>query len=50
MAADMTPQMRHRLVHAGSLAAALAALGGVFVLYVHPDFLVTLANQVWSCF
>ncbi|CAN7481275.1 hypothetical protein LJR161_003236 [Variovorax paradoxus] len=46
----MTPQMRHHLLHAGWLAAALAALGGVFVLYVHPDFLVTLVDQVWSCF
>ncbi|BEP36348.1 hypothetical protein GmRootV59_33200 [Variovorax sp. V59] len=46
----MIPQMRHRLVQAGWLAAALAALGGVFALYVHPDFLVTLVDQVWSCF
>jgi len=50
MAADMTPQMRHRLVHAGWLAAALAALGGVFALYVQPGFLVTLVDVVWSCF
>jgi len=46
----MTSQMRHHLVHAGWLAAALAALGGVFALYVHPEFLVTLVDQVWSCF
>ena len=50
MAADMTPQIRHRLVHAGWLAAALAVLGGVFALYVHPSFLVTLVDMVWSCF
>jgi acyl-coenzyme A thioesterase PaaI-like protein len=50
MEADMTSQMRHRLVHAGSIAAALAVLGGVFALYVHPSFLVTLVDQVWSCF
>lgn len=31
-------------------AAALAALLGVFALYTQPDFLVTLANQVWACF
>jgi hypothetical protein len=30
-------------------AAVLACLG-VFALYTRPDFLVTLANQVWSCF
>lgn len=29
--------------------AILASLG-VFALYTRPDFLVTLANQVWSCF
>lgn len=46
----MTPQMRHHLSHAGWLAVAVAVLGGVFALYVHPDFLVALANQVWSCF
>jgi hypothetical protein len=23
---------------------------GVFFLYTRPDFLVQLANQVWSCF
>ncbi len=29
---------------------ALAALLGVFSLYTRPEFLFTLANQVWSCF
>lgn len=46
----MTPQTRHHLAHAGWLTAALAVLGGVFMLYTHPDFLVTLVDQVWSCF
>jgi hypothetical protein len=33
------------------LYAALACiLLAVFSLYSHPDFLVTLANQLWSCF
>ncbi len=31
-------------------AGAVAALLGVFALYTRPDFLVTLANQVWACF
>ena len=31
------------------LAAAIV-LAGVFSLYTQPDFLVTLANQVWACF
>jgi hypothetical protein len=46
----MTPQTHRQLVHAGWLAAALAVLGGVFALYVEPSFLVTLVDQVWSCF
>jgi len=31
-------------------AAALCVLLAVFVLYTRPDFLFTLANQVWGCF
>ena len=33
-------------------AWSVAILGslGVFALYTRPDFLVTLANQAWSCF
>jgi hypothetical protein len=46
----MTSQTRQHLAHAGWLAAALVALGGVFALYTHPEFLVTLVDQVWSCF
>lgn len=30
--------------------AALAVLLGVFALYTRPDFLVTLADQLWACF
>ena len=30
------------------LAAAVCA--GVFGLYLQPQFLFTLANQVWACF
>lgn len=29
--------------------AALVLLA-VFALYTRPDFLVTLANEVWACF
>jgi hypothetical protein len=29
--------------------AMLASLG-VFSLYTRPDFLLTLANQMWACF
>jgi hypothetical protein len=31
-------------------AAALAALLATFALYQRPDFLVNLADRVWSCF
>ncbi len=31
-------------------AAALAALAGVFAMYLRPEFLVDLSNQVWACF
>lgn len=32
----------------GALAAAV--LAGVFFLYTQPDFMVQMANQLWSCF
>ena len=31
-------------------AAALAVLLGVFALYTRPEFLMNLADQLWSCF
>ncbi|CAA2103985.1 hypothetical protein [Variovorax paradoxus] len=46
----MSPQRRRYMVHAGWLAAAAVVLGGVFAMYVHPAFLVTLVDQIWSCF
>ena len=30
--------------------AALLVLLAVFALYTRPDFLLTLADQLWSCF
>jgi hypothetical protein len=30
--------------------AAVCVLLAVFTLYTRPDFLMTLANQVWGCF
>jgi hypothetical protein len=29
---------------------AIIALLAVFALYTRPDFLLTVADQVWSCF
>lgn len=31
-------------------AVAIAALLGVFALYLRPEFMLTLSNQVWACF
>ncbi len=31
-------------------AAALAALGGVFALYLQPAMMVALSDLVWACF
>ncbi len=31
-------------------AVAVVALLAVFLLYTQPDFMVTVADQVWSCF
>ena len=35
---------------AGIWALAAIVLLAVFALYTRPDFLITLANQVWVCF
>ena len=47
MSASRRPVLLQR---AAWLAASLAVLGGVFALYTRPAFLVTLIDQVWSCF
>ena len=31
-------------------ATILAVLLAVFALYLQPEFMVTLADQVWACF
>jgi len=33
-----------------AITALLAALGGIFSMYGDPDFLMSIANQVWGCF
>lgn len=42
----MKPLVLRALVWTG----VLLALVGTFALYNRPDFLVNLANQLWSCF
>ncbi|MFC5609858.1 hypothetical protein [Variovorax soli] len=46
----MSSKHRPTLQRAAWLATSLAVLGGVFALYTRPAFLVTLIDQVWSCF
>jgi hypothetical protein len=41
------PLWSRRLLGWGLSALVLL---GVFALYTRPAFLVTLANQIWSCF
>jgi hypothetical protein len=41
--------MKRWSVWAGPILA-LAVLMLVFWLYTRPDFLLTVANQLWSCF
>jgi hypothetical protein len=31
-------------------AAALAALAIVFAMYLQPDFMRSMADQIWACF
>ncbi|MDM0047363.1 hypothetical protein QTH91_22925 [Variovorax dokdonensis] len=47
----MDTRHRHiRIERAAWLVAAVAALGATFALYARPAFLVTLIDQIWSCF
>ena len=33
-----------------AFAALATALALVFALYARPDFVMTMANQIWGCF
>ncbi len=44
-----TPRNR-RIFSVLGFGLALLVLLAVFSAYVQPDFMVTLANQVWACF
>ncbi len=43
----MTPTRMRRLA---LWAAVLLALGGVFLLYLQPQFMLRMADQLWACF
>ncbi|MCF8147618.1 MAG: hypothetical protein K9J50_03575 [Sulfuritalea sp.] len=40
----------HRWAGSVRFLSLVAVLTGIFTLYGEPDFLVQLANQMWSCF
>lgn len=44
-----SPSLPAWLRVAGWVGATLVCLA-VFALYMQPDFLMTLADQLWSCF
>ena len=46
----MTQLCKRYLARLVLVGLALAALSGVFAMYLQPDFMVTLAQQVWACF
>ena len=41
------PEFKRNLLTA---AVAVALLAGVFMLYLQPEFLTMVAEQVWTCF
>ncbi len=46
----MRPPNRQFLLKTAAASAAAAVLGGVFVLYTRPAFMVTMIDQLWACF
>ena len=48
------PQQKTPALRAGYklllIAVIAVALLGVFMLYTDPQFMVTMADQLWSCF
>lgn len=42
--------LRQALVSSTVIAVGLLCLLGVFRWYVHPDFMLGLADMVWGCF
>ena len=47
-AAPTPSRIPWRLLAGWGLAALV--LLGVFGMYLHPDFMMTLGNQIWACF
>lgn len=48
--ASMTGKRHPLILRSLAWAAAGLVLLAVFAMYMQPDFLVLLANQIWLCF
>lgn len=46
----MHPLSKPWLVRSAAWSAAGVVLIGVLMLYLRPDFLVMVADQLWACF
>jgi hypothetical protein len=46
----MKHKLHKNLIKALVYGAVMCGLLAVFTLYTRPDFMLTLANEVWSCF
>jgi hypothetical protein len=46
----MTAALKPWLIRSAAWGAVLAVLAGVLMLYLRPDFMVMLADQIWACF
>ena len=46
----LTPNITRLLKKVALHGLALLALLAVFITYLRPDFLVSMADQLWSCF
>ena len=42
--------LRRHILRLTAWSTALVVLLAVFALYLQPDFMVGLAQQVWACF
>ncbi|MBP7606896.1 MAG: hypothetical protein KA752_07650 [Giesbergeria sp.] len=49
-AAPSAPLVQHRMLAWAARAVAVLATLAVFALYTRPEFMVMLADQLWSCF
>ena len=49
-AAPFAPLVQRRMLAWAARAVAVLATLAVFALYTRPEFMVMLADQLWSCF